>query len=243
MKIWKMNLERLEREYGTNSDQSKPGKPGRKATLPHVEFDAEEIMDFAKGHWETCTPNKSHWNGRQIKNAFQTAIALAEWDAMDIQRKHKLKEPISIVLQNHHFKKVADASANFDEYLVAVRKTDSYNAKAKSNRLDEYIDQGTSSMYGTTYATYEERQQQRRNVKRVPVQAEMGEDEDQDDDLRVRKPNSLLEMRRYLPDDRARKEPVELGEASGRGNRRNEQYVPAKKLNSGQKVEYDDEDD
>jgi hypothetical protein len=235
-----MNLERLEREHGANSGQSRSRNPRSKATLSHVEFDAKKIMDFARGHFGACKLNNSQWNGRQIKNAFQTAIALAEWDVMEFQRTHKVEGQLHVVLQRQHFKKVADASAKFDEYLVGVRKTDSYNAKANGNRLDEFIDQGTSSVYGTTYATYNERKQQHRNTKRGRMQAGMRDEDSQDDDFRMKKQNDTVETRRYQPDERARKEPAHLDEVSDRGNRRNGQYALAQRLHSGRETEYDD---
>ncbi|KAF2821090.1 hypothetical protein CC86DRAFT_237270, partial [Ophiobolus disseminans] len=151
---------------------------GRKSAVPPVRFDSREIMDFAKGHWKTCKNNKSIWNGRQIKNAFQTAIALAEWDAMDLQKKHGLKDPLAISLRDEHFRKVAEASAKFDQYLVSVRKDDSFNAKDKKNRLDDFKDRGTSSKYGMAYTSYEQTKKQRKSSGHMPVQVE---DDDEDD--------------------------------------------------------------
>lgn len=63
LSIWKMNLERtLE----------------RKKTLI---VDEKEIMDYALSHFHKTSPLKANWNGRQIRNAFQTATALAEYDS------------------------------------------------------------------------------------------------------------------------------------------------------------------
>lgn len=95
LKIWKMNLERL----------AKSKKP--------IEIEAEEIYEYARKHYKDLYKNgKTTWNGRQIKNAFQTAIALAEYDAT--KRKGK---PI---LELEHFKVVAQASEDFDDYLFRL---------------------------------------------------------------------------------------------------------------------------
>ncbi|KAL8823068.1 MAG: hypothetical protein Q9191_006210 [Dirinaria sp. TL-2023a] len=96
LKVWKMNLERLCK--------------GKKRTL---EVEADEIYEYARNHYkELHRHGKTTWNGRQIKNAFQTAIALAEFDANKKQGKP--------VLALEHFKVVAQASEDFDDYLCRV---------------------------------------------------------------------------------------------------------------------------
>lgn len=70
-------------------------------------------MAWVKKHWQEI-----QWNGRQIRNAFQTAVALAEFEARqrDTQRAEgSSKTPP--VLTTEHFKKLARASAQFSEYL------------------------------------------------------------------------------------------------------------------------------
>ncbi|KAL8673281.1 MAG: hypothetical protein Q9168_002279 [Polycauliona sp. 1 TL-2023] len=96
LKIWKMNLERLSKN--------------KKA----FEVESDEIYDYARRQFrELKAKGKTTWNGRQIKNAFQTAIALAEFDAT----KAEAGKP---VLALEHFKVVAQASEDFDDYLCRV---------------------------------------------------------------------------------------------------------------------------
>ncbi|KAL8993104.1 MAG: hypothetical protein Q9169_006595, partial [Polycauliona sp. 2 TL-2023] len=96
LKIWKMNLERLSKS--------------KKA----FEVEKDEIYDYARRHYrELRAKGKTTWNGRQIKNAFQTAIALAEFDA----NRAEAGKP---VLALEHFKVVAQASEDFDDYLCRV---------------------------------------------------------------------------------------------------------------------------
>lgn len=41
-------------------------------------FEEDKLLRFAKEHYEKHAGSKSTWNGWQIRNAFQTAIALGE---------------------------------------------------------------------------------------------------------------------------------------------------------------------
>ncbi|KAF2232372.1 P-loop containing nucleoside triphosphate hydrolase protein, partial [Viridothelium virens] len=44
-----------------------------------IQFDREQLLNFAKRHFDDTVDYELSWNGRQIRNAFQTAIALAEY--------------------------------------------------------------------------------------------------------------------------------------------------------------------
>ncbi|RPA86473.1 hypothetical protein BJ508DRAFT_134217 [Ascobolus immersus RN42] len=74
-KIWLMNLEWTEKQR------------------PYIQLKKNAIMAFALKHFGPDSKNTSKvqpWNGRQIRNAFQTAIALAESEAKRIRkRKHE----------------------------------------------------------------------------------------------------------------------------------------------------------
>lgn len=49
-----------------------------------VDVEEEAIREFGKQHFQSNEESPSRrWTGRQIKNAFQTAIALANWDFYD----------------------------------------------------------------------------------------------------------------------------------------------------------------
>jgi hypothetical protein len=58
-------------------------------------------------------------NGRQIRNAFQTILALA-----DFHYKRGSAELTKPVLLKKHFKIVTNASIQFDEYLKASHGVD-----------------------------------------------------------------------------------------------------------------------
>lgn len=123
LKIWKMNLER-----------SMKGKK-------ELDVEAKEIYEYARNHYKELSKNKRPtWNGRQIKNAFQTAIALAEFDANKSQGKP--------VLALEHFKVVAQASEDFDDYLIRVHGgTDADRARLHGQRDDDPRDSRSQSMF------------------------------------------------------------------------------------------------
>ncbi|KAL8836140.1 MAG: hypothetical protein Q9170_003033 [Blastenia crenularia] len=116
LRIWKMNLDRL-------------GK-SKKA----LEVEGEEIYEYARKHFrELYKKGKTTWNGRQIKNAFQTAIALAEFDANERGGRP--------VLGLEHFKVVAQASEDFDDYLFRVHGGNEADlAKRFLQRDDDSVD-------------------------------------------------------------------------------------------------------
>ncbi|MCJ1398890.1 hypothetical protein MMC11_002091 [Xylographa trunciseda] len=80
--------------------------------------DKKEIFKFALSHFAELDEEKVVWNGRQIRNAFQTAVALAEYDAFKVKEKYKVEEPAHLTAA--HFEQVAKASKDFDKYLQAV---------------------------------------------------------------------------------------------------------------------------
>lgn len=109
-KIWKLNIRRI------------------RNNKPNLEFMDDDILDWAMNDFSRCMDKKRQpWNGRQIHNAFQTAIALAEYEG-------------GTNLLSEHFNMVAHASKQFDDYLRGVYggKTDARRAKAQQDRYDDY---------------------------------------------------------------------------------------------------------
>ena len=103
IKIWEMNIDRAREIWGDR--------------LSIDESDREGILKFASKHYRELAKSETTWNGRQIRNAFQTAIALAEWDAYQGQLKFKSTAPLKPRLEPVNFEKVAKASRHFDAYL------------------------------------------------------------------------------------------------------------------------------
>ncbi|KAF2969485.1 hypothetical protein GQX73_g4034 [Xylaria multiplex] len=93
--IWQVNLER---------------------SKDKVQADKDELIRYAKKQFHRADEN-SRWNGRQIYNAFKTAIALAEFErANDDGGKKSKNRPA--VLTESHFRQVAHVAKKFDEYLL-----------------------------------------------------------------------------------------------------------------------------
>ncbi|KAL1615181.1 hypothetical protein SLS56_011913 [Neofusicoccum ribis] len=59
------------------------------------------------------------WNGREIRNAFQTAIAIAEYQAFEDPEQSEGDE---IVVEAEHFRRVMAMSKKFRDYVDSVRK-------------------------------------------------------------------------------------------------------------------------
>ena len=114
--IWDMNLTRMKRS-------------GR-----DIDFKKEKIIKYANQYGE----DDNRWNGRQIRNAFQTAIALAEYDFQAECKESKEQNkatPLRPVLEKSHFKAVARASAEFDNYLAGVLGEESFSGKAQQAEI------------------------------------------------------------------------------------------------------------
>lgn len=98
--IWDMNLQLLKRK-----------------TKGLIDIDEKGIKEFYKKRWKVTTERKSRrWNGRQIKNAFQTALALANWEFHE-KKSDKFERPHLVA---SHFKQVAKTSDHFDDYLLDI---------------------------------------------------------------------------------------------------------------------------
>lgn len=75
------------------------------------------------------------WNGREIRNAFQTAVALAQYQA----RKDGKKQ---VVLEADHLKRVVKMSRLFKEYITSTHKNQD---EAKRAIINEQRDDGFGS--------------------------------------------------------------------------------------------------
>ncbi|KAL2012489.1 hypothetical protein VTN00DRAFT_14 [Thermoascus crustaceus] len=142
MQLWKMNLRRT---AALNEKRRQEGQP-------EIVVKEKRILEFAKQFHKPL-----RWNGRQIRNAFQTAIALAEFDARNNDDENK-----PLVLSEKHFVKFAKASKQFDHYLnvthgghdestIAMRDRMRWDAKALPGIKfpDESDDRSSSSSSDT----------------------------------------------------------------------------------------------
>ncbi|KAF3054783.1 hypothetical protein GL218_07412 [Daldinia childiae] len=72
--------------------------------------DDDAVFEFAKLHYNEH--KQGRWNGRQIRNACQTALALAQYDSR--------KDNQPVFLKQKHFKKVQTAYLDFSMYLGEI---------------------------------------------------------------------------------------------------------------------------
>ena len=104
LEIWKMNIRRV-------AESEELG----------VDIDEDEIKKFARRQWADSAENPTQrWNGRQIRNAFQSAIALAKWDHQENEEDTQVRPCLSV----KQFEIVAQTSAHFDAYITKMHGID-----------------------------------------------------------------------------------------------------------------------
>lgn len=67
------------------------------------------------------------WNGREIRNAFQTAVALAQYEARKAKRDN-------VILEVEHLKRVVRMSKQFKDYITSTHRNQDETKRA---RVDE----------------------------------------------------------------------------------------------------------
>lgn len=131
--IWKMNLERL------SEKKQRRNEP--------IQFNEKDIFAYAKNHFAETFPRGANWNGRQIRNAFQTASALAEFEAQEKNKKLKARSletgdgfvPVNPQLSVKHFEEIAWASYEFDKYISETKGlTEAEIAHMEGQRMDAF---------------------------------------------------------------------------------------------------------
>ncbi|KAI6767674.1 hypothetical protein HG530_005683 [Fusarium avenaceum] len=112
-----------------------------------IKFDRKALLKFASQHYETHKKTDTSWNGRQIRNAFQLAIALGHHDRErsmaqaqgtkedDIVTLDKKWRSVRLTIDN--FRNIAKTARDFEDYLSATRGNDSHLAKQWSLRYDD----------------------------------------------------------------------------------------------------------
>ncbi|KAL0253483.1 hypothetical protein SLS55_010462 [Diplodia seriata] len=102
----------------------------RRAKERHLKFrcDEDALIDYADQLWDQQSSGKGLgpvWNGRQIRNAFKSAVALANYHTADGE----------INLEVHNFEKVARVSNEFNNYFWRVHGKRSDGKIAAENRI------------------------------------------------------------------------------------------------------------
>lgn len=128
LKIWDMHISRV-----------------REMRKDDIEVDEQGIRRWAERHYKKLSKQGAEsWNGRQIRNAFQTALALAEYAVRQTSETlptedTRVSPPGKPKLEKTQFVKVAEASHQFDKYMVRVwgGKADADIARTFRERADE----------------------------------------------------------------------------------------------------------
>ena len=75
------------------------------------------------------------WNGREIRNALQTAISLANYKAVKEGQSTNIVE-----IQEDHFKSVVAMSKKFKSYMKSISgKEEGERARARLDRADKQL--------------------------------------------------------------------------------------------------------
>ncbi|KAF7930127.1 hypothetical protein EAE99_004320 [Botrytis elliptica] len=117
-KVFKLNLELIESRF--------------RAQNRELEFDDSAVLSFAKQHYDEH--KHARWNGRQIRNASQTALALAEFDALNKSLALEIDNSTKVHLKQGHFTTVQKAYLAFAKYLGEVFGTEG-DKRAEENQL------------------------------------------------------------------------------------------------------------
>jgi hypothetical protein len=108
------------------------------ASNDRIVLKESDLKKLAEEIWtRQCNPEFGPvWNGRQIRNAFQSAVALAEFHS---EPGYKVK------LEREHFLRVFTASDEFSNYVWKMKKshTDADWNKMWMTRRDDYVYQPT----------------------------------------------------------------------------------------------------
>lgn len=116
--VFGLNLERIRRRFS---------RKGRNLNIKQF-----EIGGFVTSYWQTHP--KARWNGRQIRNACQTALALAEFEAQKGNDDITDVQSAMVYLQVKHFQTVADAYLGFMVYMKDIYGVDA-DERAKEKFL------------------------------------------------------------------------------------------------------------
>ncbi|KAF3901609.1 hypothetical protein ABW21_db0205046 [Orbilia brochopaga] len=97
-----------------------------------IDIKEQEILDYAQDYWEKN--DKTRWNGRQIRNACQTALALAEFDAQGGDHTKIVDKHAKVEFTLGQLKVVGKAYLEFIQYLDDVYDRDA-ETRAKYLRI------------------------------------------------------------------------------------------------------------
>lgn len=104
---------------GINKDNADP------KVKVKINYERDDLITWAAEHFERMEKNQlPTWNGRQIRNAFQSAIALASHDRLENIRKKKITEEQA--LKQPSLKAINLLEKHFDDVSRVVQEFEGY---------------------------------------------------------------------------------------------------------------------
>ena len=90
-----------------------------------IQYERDDLLAWAAEHFDEMEANElPTWNGRQIRNAFQSAIALASHDRLEKIRKKGLTE--GQAMKRPSLQKIPLLEKHFDEVSMIVKEFEDY---------------------------------------------------------------------------------------------------------------------
>lgn len=116
--VWKVNMKRLKARRGDE-----------------IDFDEKDLLEYAEELYDGSEGVALRLNGRQIRNAFQSAAALAEHEAT----KGANTDATKFTLRWQHFNQVVRAVEDFERFITKTHgMTESDSAKLHQLRRDDW---------------------------------------------------------------------------------------------------------
>ncbi|KAK3349555.1 hypothetical protein B0T25DRAFT_504750 [Lasiosphaeria hispida] len=113
-----------------------------------IEFNRTSLLDYASSHYHKHEQTDSTWNGRQVRNAFQTAIALGHHERLMLIKDEGLtldqalqssdKSLKTVRLTKRNFVKISRTARDFEDYITAIRGPDRKVAQKSQFRDDDF---------------------------------------------------------------------------------------------------------
>lgn len=133
--IFNLNLDMIEGRFQDSSQKR------------NIKIDRTEILDFATTYFNS--QNEAKWNGRQIRNACHTALALAEFRAQGANHRAVVDPQAQVHLKVRDLTTVSNAYLEFIKYLNYVRQgkdSDSYAVAKGLRAKDEEFSVGLARL-------------------------------------------------------------------------------------------------
>lgn len=156
--VFKINMDMIEDCFILNGRQ--------------IDIDKDGIGKFASQFYEENP--EARWNGRQIRNACQTALALAEYETLERLSRDENQAPAGQIvhLRIKHFEKVRDAYLDFANYVKDIYGTGA-RRRAKEAHLRASWDSDHDERLGNRMP--DRRRQELQRASRPLAQIQMGQ--------------------------------------------------------------------